>query len=87
MVIELIGNVPKLRLTGSEYRAFSHWASRYTPQLKLELTIDKLSDASPCFTSLFSCCYGAFVLGCDGSANRPATGERRHYDDGHIHRL
>ena len=49
MVIELIGNVPKLRLTGSEYRAFSHWASRYTPQLKLELTIDKLSDAVALF--------------------------------------
>ena len=49
MVIELIGNVPKIRLTGSEYRAFSHWASRYTPQLKLELTIDKLSDAVALF--------------------------------------
>lgn len=49
MVIELIGSVPKLRLTGSEYRAFSHWASRYTPQLKLEMTIDKLADAVALF--------------------------------------
>ena len=55
MVIELIGNVPKIRLTGSEYRAFSHWASRYTPQLKLELTIDKLSDAVALFHIALSC--------------------------------
>ncbi len=49
MVIELIGSVSKLRLTGSEYRVFCYWASRYTPQLKLELTIDRLSDAVALF--------------------------------------
>ena len=44
MVIQMIGSVQKLKLTGSEYRAYNHWASRYIPQLKLELTIDRLSN-------------------------------------------
>ncbi len=49
MVIQMIGSVQKLKLTGSEYRAYNHWASRYIPQLKLELTIDRLSNGVALF--------------------------------------
>ncbi|MDP6411813.1 MAG: NHLP bacteriocin export ABC transporter permease/ATPase subunit [Arenicellales bacterium] len=83
MVIELIGNVPKLRLTGSEYRAFSHWAARYTPQLKLEMTIDKLADAvalfhialSPVATGLLFWVATSLVVGLEpGGENKMTMG-------------
>ena len=82
-VIELIGSVPKLRLTGSEYRAFSHWASRYTPQLKLEMTIDKLADAvalfhialSPVATGLLFWVATSLVVGLEpGGENQMTMG-------------
>lgn len=44
LVIQLIGSVAKIRVSGSELRAFNHWLRKYTQQLKLVLKIQQWKD-------------------------------------------
>ena len=44
LMIQLIGGVSKLRVAGAEHRAFNHWVSKYTDQLKLKLDIQMIKD-------------------------------------------
>ncbi|MEM7404035.1 MAG: NHLP bacteriocin export ABC transporter permease/ATPase subunit [Pseudomonadota bacterium] len=44
LMIQLIGGVGKLRVAGAEYRAFNHWVSKYTEQLRFKLRIQLIKD-------------------------------------------
>ncbi|MCB1741863.1 MAG: NHLP bacteriocin export ABC transporter permease/ATPase subunit [Gammaproteobacteria bacterium] len=44
LMTQLIGGVGKLRTSGSEHRAFNHWVSKYTQQLRYKLRIQFIQD-------------------------------------------
>lgn len=44
LMIQMIGGVGKLRVAGSEQRAFNHWVKQYTEQVHVTLRIQRLKD-------------------------------------------
>jgi ATP-binding cassette subfamily C protein len=44
MMIQMIGGVGRLRVCGAEHKAFNYWVRRYTDQLHLNLSIQRLQD-------------------------------------------
>ena len=49
LMIQMIGGVGKLRVAGSEQRAFNHWVKQYTEQLHVTLRIQRLKDVIKIF--------------------------------------
>jgi NHLM bacteriocin system ABC transporter ATP-binding protein len=52
LMVQLINGVPKLRLAGAEERAFAHWGQKYTQQLKLTLSTQRLEDSMALFNTV-----------------------------------
>ena len=51
-MVQLIGGVSKLRISGAENRAFAHWSRKYTKQLKLMLSTQLIEDLVGLFNIL-----------------------------------
>lgn len=49
LMVQIVGGVGKLRVAGAEHRAFNHWVSEYTPQLRLMTRIQFLKDLMSIF--------------------------------------
>ena len=52
LMVQLIGGVSKLRISGAENRAFAHWSRKYTKQLKLMLSSQLIEDLVGLFNIL-----------------------------------
>ncbi|NJO39781.1 MAG: NHLP bacteriocin export ABC transporter permease/ATPase subunit [Cyanobacteria bacterium CRU_2_1] len=52
VIIQLINGVPKLRIAGVEERAFAYWGQKYTKQLRLTLSTQRLEDAVVLFNTI-----------------------------------
>ncbi|AFY58608.1 NHLM bacteriocin system ABC transporter, ATP-binding protein [Rivularia sp. PCC 7116] len=52
LMVQLIGGVSKLRISGAENRAFAHWSKKYTKQLKLMLSSQLIEDLVGLFNIL-----------------------------------
>jgi NHLM bacteriocin system ABC transporter ATP-binding protein len=50
LTVQLIGGVSKLRVSGSEERAFAYWARQFSQQTKLKLSTEAIED----FVTLFN---------------------------------
>lgn len=51
VVVQLVNGVPKLRMAGGEERAFAYWGQKYTRQLQLLLSTQRLEDAVAVFNT------------------------------------
>jgi ATP-binding cassette subfamily C protein len=52
LMVQLIGGVPKLRMAGVEERAFAHWGQKYTQQLQLTLSTQRVEDSVVLFNTV-----------------------------------
>ncbi|MEO1375968.1 MAG: NHLP bacteriocin export ABC transporter permease/ATPase subunit, partial [Cyanobacteria bacterium J06635_10] len=52
LMVQLIGGVSKLRISGAENRAFAYWSKKYTKQLKLMLSSQLIEDLVALFNIL-----------------------------------
>ncbi|MBW4660006.1 MAG: NHLP bacteriocin export ABC transporter permease/ATPase subunit [Drouetiella hepatica Uher 2000/2452] len=52
LLVKLIEAVPKLRSAGAEERAFATWGQKYTRQLQLELSTQKIQDGVAIFNTV-----------------------------------
>ncbi|MBE9180196.1 NHLP bacteriocin export ABC transporter permease/ATPase subunit [Oculatella sp. LEGE 06141] len=52
LVVQLINGVPKLRIAGVEERAFAHWGQKYTQQLQLLVSTQRLEDTVVLFNTV-----------------------------------
>jgi ATP-binding cassette subfamily C protein len=62
LMIQMIGGVGKVRVAGAEHRAFHHWVSRYTEQLRLSLSIQRLKDLISVFNLVLPPVAAAFLF-------------------------
>ena len=53
LVLQLLGGIAKLRVTGSESRAFSRWAARFTEQRRLAYGTGAIGNVMESFNSVF----------------------------------
>ncbi len=51
LVVQLVNGVAKLRIAGAEERAFNQWGQRYSDQLRLTLSTQRLEDAVEVFNT------------------------------------
>lgn len=73
MVVQMVGGVTKIRIAGAEHRAFNHWVTRYSVQLKEILARGAVHDRLAAFNLLLpSICaailfwVGAGIISGDG---------------------
>jgi NHLM bacteriocin system ABC transporter ATP-binding protein len=59
LMVQMVGGVGKLRVAGAEHRAFNHWVSHYTPQLRLMKRSQLLKD----LVSMFNLSVPTAALG------------------------
>ena len=52
LLVQLINGVPKLRVAGAETRAFAHWGRKYSQQLRLVRSTQRLEDGVSVFNTL-----------------------------------
>jgi NHLM bacteriocin system ABC transporter ATP-binding protein len=52
LMVQLINGVSKLRVAGAEERAFAYWGQKYTQQLRLTLSTQKIEDAVAIFNTV-----------------------------------
>lgn len=52
LIVQLINGVPKLRTAGVEERAFAHWGQKYTQQLQLLASTQRLEDMVVLFNTV-----------------------------------
>jgi NHLM bacteriocin system ABC transporter ATP-binding protein len=52
IMVQLINGVPKLRIAGGEERAFAYWGQKYTRQLQLTLSTQRLEDVVVLFNTV-----------------------------------
>ncbi|MEO0532728.1 MAG: NHLP bacteriocin export ABC transporter permease/ATPase subunit [Cyanobacteria bacterium P01_A01_bin.123] len=52
LLVQLINGVPKLRVAGAETRAFAHWGHKYSQQLRLVRSTQRLEDGVSVFNTL-----------------------------------
>ncbi|PSB09396.1 NHLP bacteriocin export ABC transporter permease/ATPase subunit [filamentous cyanobacterium CCP2] len=52
LMVQLMNAVPKLRIAGVEERAFAHWGQKYTQQLQLLLSTQRLEDTVNLFNTV-----------------------------------
>ncbi|MBR8836657.1 MAG: NHLP bacteriocin export ABC transporter permease/ATPase subunit [Stigonema ocellatum SAG 48.90 = DSM 106950] len=50
--VQLINGISKLHIAGAEERAFASWSQKYTQQIKLELSTQRVDDAVVLFNTL-----------------------------------
>ena len=53
LVLQLLGGIAKLRVSGAESRAFSRWASRFTQQRRLAFRTGAIGNLMEVFNSVF----------------------------------
>ena len=58
LMVQMVGGVGKLRVAGAEHRAFNHWVSHYTPQLRIMKKMQLLKD----LISMFNLCLPQVAL-------------------------
>ncbi len=68
MVFEYLGGVAKLRITGSEARAFANWAAGFGRQKRLALRAGSLANLSAVFNAAFPLASNAVVFAFIGLA-------------------
>ncbi len=61
LVLQLLGGIAKLRVTGSESRAFSRWAAQFTEQRRLAFGTGAIGNVMESFNSVFPL-LGSMVL-------------------------
>lgn len=66
LVFEYLGGVAKLRITGSEARAFSNWAASFGRQKWLALRAGGLANLSAVFNAAFPLVSNALLFACIG---------------------
>ena len=52
MLVQLINGVPKLRVAGAETRAFAHWGRKYSQQLRLVRSPQRIEDGVSVFNAI-----------------------------------
>ncbi|MEM6427404.1 MAG: NHLP bacteriocin export ABC transporter permease/ATPase subunit, partial [Cyanobacteria bacterium P01_D01_bin.128] len=52
MLVQLINGVPKLRVAGAETRAFAHWGRKYSQQLRLVRSTQRIEDGVSVFNAI-----------------------------------
>ena len=62
LMIQMIGGVGKIRIAGSEYRAFNHWVTTYTQKLRLTLSVQLLKDFMSIVNLAFPTVASAFLF-------------------------
>lgn len=66
LVFEYLSGVAKLRITGSETRAFSNWAAGFGRQKRLALRAGSLASLSAVFNAAFPLVSNALLFACIG---------------------
>lgn len=51
-MVQLINGISKLHIAGAEERAFASWSQKYTQQIKLELSTQRVDDAVALFNTV-----------------------------------
>ena len=62
LMVQMIGGVGKIRTAGAEHRAFNHWVSKYTEQLRLTKHIQTLKDVVTVFDLALPTVASAFLF-------------------------
>jgi NHLM bacteriocin system ABC transporter ATP-binding protein len=63
MLLEFIGNIARLRISGSESRAFATWAHKFSAQKELSVRAQKVSNGLAVFNSAFPIVSMAILFG------------------------
>ncbi len=64
LVLEYLSGITKLRITGSESRAFANWAARFADQKRLALRAGGLANVSTMFNAAFPVVANALLFAC-----------------------
>lgn len=67
-VLEFLSGITKLRITGSESRAFANWAADFALQKRLALRAGRLANVSSMFNAAFPVASNALIFACIGIA-------------------
>ena len=63
LVLQLINGVNKLRVSGSEDRAFREWARKFSEQKRIAFTAGRLANAAHVFNQIFPVLCSAILFG------------------------
>jgi ATP-binding cassette subfamily C protein len=82
LVLEYLSGIAKLRITGSEARAFANWAAAFAVQKRFAVRVGGLSVASGVFSAAFPVASSAVIFAClamtlggSGEASGLSTGD------------
>ena len=64
LVLEYLNGITKLRITGSESRAFANWAAGFAQQKRLALRAGALANVSAVFGACFPVAASAVIFAC-----------------------
>jgi len=64
MVLEYLGGIAKLRITGAEARAFANWAASFGRQKRLAMRAGRLANGSTTFNAAFPLLANALIYAC-----------------------
>lgn len=80
LVLEYLSGITKLRITGSESRAFANWAAQFARQKRLALRAGNLANLSGTFNATFPVISNAVLFACIATAL--ADDERSRFSTG-----
>ena len=81
LVLEYLNGITKLKVTGSESRAFANWAADFAVQMRLTMRAGTLSNVSSVFGVVFPVLANASIFACialgmvDKESTQLSTGE------------